>query len=305
MLRVLSIAVAVAVPCVAIAELGGHVAVARGVPTEAEWDRLGDAVSGTRDPSDLLVVAPRWAEPHARQRVDMPIAQLARADVSRFAHATEIGLHGARSEELAAFTERSAVAVGPFVVRTLDNPAPDLVVFDFLEAFGPSTRVSGTVPAVRCTWSDREPVLAGGLGGHPTFPSSRSDCLGGPFMTAALTVIADERFLPRRCIWAHPFERGDKVLAFDQVPVGRARRLVGHHGMYWMIERDSKGADIEIEARVDGVTIGKAVHHDGDGWTAFTFDLPASGPDARATVELAVRTSDYQHRHYCFEATLR
>lgn len=299
---------ALLLPLGALVEVVAGRAIHAGVPGAPSWDEVAEAVRKAHQPDDLVVIAPRWAEPHVRARLGddvMPLAHLARPDVSRFAHATEVSLDGARAPELTGFRERGRTEVGPFVVRRLDNLAPEPVVYDFVERFGPETRVSGTSPAVACRWSSREQVLAGGLGGHPTFPASRFVCPGGPFMNASVTVIADEEFLPRRCIWAHPFAQGEKVIAFDDVPVGRATRLVGHHGLYWIIERDGGGADIELEARVDGASIGFAKHVDGDGWSRFGFDLPRMPPDARATVELRVRTKDNQHRHYCVEATLR
>jgi hypothetical protein len=60
-----------------------------------------------------------------------------------------------------------------------------------------------------------------------------------------------------------------------------------------------------MEIRVDGASIGQAVHHDGDGWAPFAFDLPDGPPDRTATFEIAIRTDDADRRHLCFEATLR
>jgi hypothetical protein len=311
--RLLAVGLAVLVPCVAVAELAGSAAIALRVPSGAEWDSVCTAVRSAHDPADLVVVAPRWAEPHARMRLGddvMSLAHLARADVSRFARATEISLHGERAPDLSSFTERGTTRVGPFVLRRLENPSHEPVIYDFVERFGPKTRVAwvdrdGVDPAEPCAWADDLPILAGGLAGHPTFPPGRFACPGGPYLTSAVTVIADEKFLPRRCIWAHPFAYGDRVVTFDDVPVGEARRLVGHHGMYWVIERDGLGADVEIEVRVDGQRIGSATHADGDGWSSFVFDLPERPRDARGTVDLAIRSRDDDRRHYCLEATLR
>lgn len=301
---------ALALPAVALLELAAEVHVAASPPDAAAWDAVAREVRALAGDGTLVVASPRWVEPHLRQRLGddvMPLAHLGRGDTTRFAGAVEVALGEARSAELGAFRAVEEREVGPFVVRRLDNPAPDAVVLDLVEAWRPPhASVTGTDPAVRCPWSTRAPVVSGGLGGHPTLPRQRFDCPGPVWMDVGVTVIADERFRPRRCIWAHPFASGDKILRWEEVPLAAARRLVGHHGMYWVIERDGEGADVTVEARVDGVSIGTAVHRDGDGWAGFTFDLPARDP-ARptGTVEIAIRTSDADRRHLCLEATLR
>ncbi len=43
----------------------------------------------------------------------------------------------------------------------------------------------------------------------------------GPYFNVGATVIADEEFRPRRCLWSHPFARGEIVTRFHHVPLGR------------------------------------------------------------------------------------
>jgi len=309
-MRGLALAAALALPLVAALELVGEARIALSPPDDAAWSAVAGEVRSLARGGALVVTSPRWAEPHLRQRLGddvMPLAHLARGDVDRFERAVEVGLDGRSSDELAGYRVVDERRVGPFVVRRLDNPRPDPVRFDLVEALRPPhATVAGTDPEARCFWSVRSPVVSGGLGGHPTLPRQRFDCPGPVWMDVGVTVIADERFRPRRCIWAHPFGRGDKILRWDEVPLAGARRVVGHHGMYWVVERDRLGADVEIEVRVDGVSIGTTVHHDGDGWAPFTFDLP---PRAEAsptgTIEIAIRTADAERRHLCLEATVR
>ena len=119
------------------------------------------------------------------------------------------------------------------------------------------------------------------------FPSERFECPGGPYFNVGVTVIADEEFRPRRCLWSHPPARaGRSSPASTSVPLGRT--IHGHSGMYWIVEREKKGAPITLTVRVDGDTVGTAVHRDGDGWAGFSFDLGAHAGASAADVEFAV-----------------
>jgi hypothetical protein len=154
-----------------------------------------------------------------------------------------------------------------------------------------------------CAWNPNARAVSGGLGGHPTFPRERFECPAGLFFNVGVTVIADEEFRPRRCLWAHPLQQGELAARFHDVPLGRVIR--GHGGMYWMIERERKGAPVTLTVRVDGETIGHFTHHDGDGFRAFELPLGPHAGKERAEVEFAVTTSNYQARHFCFEADTR
>src|SRR5262249_1215177 len=146
-----------------------------------------------------------------------------------------------------------------FLLRRLVNPHPARVVFDFTDHVRPPfADVRGTDPAVTCAWNPSAKVVAGGLGGNPTFPAERFECPGGEFFNVGVTVIADQAFRPRRCIWSHPFARGEIVTRFHDVPLGQVIR--GHAGMYWIIEREKKGAPVTLTVRVDGEPIGSATH---------------------------------------------
>ncbi len=178
------------------------------------------------------------------------------------------------------------------------------MVYDFTDHVGPaSLDVRAADPEVSCSWNAHAPIDAGGLGGHPTFPRERFDCPGGIFFNVGVTVIADERFLPRRCIWAHPPSRGELALRFHDVPTGDVVR--GHAGMYWIIEREQKGAPVTMKIRVDGDEVGTYEHKDGEGWKPFSFSLAAHARQKSATVEFAVSTRNNRDRHFCFEADTR
>lgn len=296
-----------AVPVLGVLELVGQVFFASRAPDSAAWASLATAVREFRRPGELVVVAPRWADPYARSALGdevFPLRDVARPDTTRYATAVELSVLGESSGEIRGWRETERSQAGPFLLRRLENPRPARVVYDFADHLAPATAsVRGTQPPVDCPWNPKARVMTGGLGGHPTFPASRFECPGGPFFNVGVTVIADQDFLPRRCIWSHPLARGEIVTRFTGVPLGSVVR--GHGGMYWIVERDRKGAPVQLRVRVDGDTIGTVVHRDGDGWSEFEMPLGAHAGAASATVEFAVSSPNNQHRHFCFEADTR
>lgn len=295
------------VPLLGLVELGAHVFFSRRAPTSDDWAAVKAPVAAMKQPGDLVIVAPPWADPAARHALGdalMPIRDAARPDETRYAAALEIAILGQRAGELAGWTEVAREQQGDFVLRRLLNPAPAAVVFDFVDALRPPrVDVRGTDPPIDCPWNPRARIAAGGLAGHPTFPAERFQCPSGLFFNVGVTVIADEEFRPRRCLWSHPLRRGELVTRFRDVPLGRVIR--GHAGMYWMVERERSGAPVTLTVRVDGDVIGAATHADGDGWSAFELPLGPHAGAPSAEVEFAVTTPDYNHRHYCFEADTR
>ena len=295
------------VPALGVLELGLHLYFARRAPAFDAWASVKPAVSELKRDGDLVVIAPGWSDPLARAALGdelMPIRDVARPDTSRYEGAVEVSILGQHDAEIGGWREESRRDVGQFLVRRLANPAPARVVFDFTDhAHPPIADVRGTEPEVACIWNANARIEAGGLGGHPTFPPQRFECPGGVFFNVGVTVIADQDFRPRRCLWSHPLPRGEIVTRFTGVPLGAVIR--GHGGMYWIIERERKGAPITLAVRVDGDTVGETTHRDGDGWSAFEFPLGAHAGAAVADVEFAVRTPNYAHRHFCFEADTR
>lgn len=296
-----------AVPVLGLAELGAHLWFAGRPPAFDDWFSITDSVRTLKQPGDLVVIAPAWADPAARRALGdelMPLRDVARPDVTRYAHAVEVSVLGERAPELRGFREVERREAGRFLLRRLENPAPARVAYDFVDHLDPAVAdVRGTDPAVACTWNPRAAIAAGGLGGHPTFPAARFECPGGVFFNVGVTVIADEEFRPRRCLWSHPFARGEIVTRFRDVPLGQVIR--GHGGMYWMIEREKKGAPVTLTVRVDGEQVGRVVHRDGEGWAPFDFPLGAHAGARAATVEFAVSSPSYRDRHFCFEADTR
>jgi hypothetical protein len=296
-----------AVPLLGLAELGAHLWLAKRPPSFDDWYAVAEPVRALRQAGDLVVIAPAWADPAARRALGdelMPLRDVARPDVTRYAHAIEVSILGERAPELRGFRELERREVGKFLLRRLESPAPARVVYDFTDHLGPEAAdVRGTDPPLTCAWNPHAAVAASGSFGHPTFPAARFECPGGVFFNVGVTVIADEELRPRRCIWSHPFARGEIVTRFHDVPLGGVIR--GHGGMYWIVERERRGAPVTLTVRVDGDRVGSVVHRDGDGWAGFEMPLGAHAGAAKAEVEFAVSSTDHRDRHYCFEADTR
>lgn len=284
-----------------------HLVHAKKSPQPDDWAQLKTPVTEEKREGDVVVVAPLWADPWARRALGneiFPLRDVARPDISRYATALEIGMLGQTSPELAGFREISRRNVGPFVLRRLENPAHKPLVYDFVDHLQPEhVEVHFTQPQATCVYTKNARPEAGGLGGHPTFPSARFECPGGSFFNVSQTVIADQNFLPRRCMWAHPPAKGEIAIRFSNVSLGSVIR--GHGGMYWMTERDGSGAPVDLIVRVDGAEIGRYQHKDGDGWSSFEMPLGDHAGKKNAGVEFGVTTSNNMHRHFCFEADSR
>jgi hypothetical protein len=313
-----------ALPLVGLVELVALVVQSARAPAFEDWRLTEPLVRELGEPGDLVVVAPHWAEPIVRRvlpREAMPLRDVARSDERGYAHVLEVSLRGARAPGFEGYRELGRREAGPFVVRRLASPAPTPVRYDFVDqASPPSLEVfvralgmpapelvdvdDGLVAPVAsvtpCKWTTRAPIMVGGLAGHPTFPARRFECPGGPFFHVSETVIADERYLPRRCLFAHPPHRGEVVLRYRDVPLGDV--IVGRSGLYWIVERSRAGAPITLDVRVDGALVGSVVHEDGQGFAPFELPLGAHGQKSTATVELSVHADDVRHRHFCFEA---
>ncbi len=300
-------ALLLAVPFAGLLELGLHGWFAARPPAFEEWAQIREPVATIADPSAPVVVAPMWAEPLARQALGderMPLAHVARADTSRFEAAVEVSILGERAPELRGWTEEGRATQGKFTLRRMKNPKHRAVVTDFVErARPPFADVTIGKARVACRWNDNAPTISGGLGGNPTFPAQRFECPDGAFFNVGATVIADEDFRARRCLWSHPPKEGETVTRFHDVALGDT--IEGHGGLYWMIERELRAAPIVLSVRVDGDEIGKVEHIDGEGWAAFTIPLGAHAKEPHAEVEFGVSSPNFLHRHFCFEATSR
>ena len=295
------------VPVLGVGELLAHVAFSRRAPRVEEWRELVEPVRRLKRASDIVVVAPAWAEPIARHAFGdgaFPLDQIARADASSYARALEVSALGAHAEETRAWRVVSEEKRGRFSLRVLENPAPVTPKYRLLDHVAPADLTVAVVvdgQETPCPFTDRAPVTAGGLHGHVTFPRERFRCPGGESSFVGVTVIDDQEYLPRRCIWAEPPQRGALRLRFANVPLGTTLR--GWAGLSYFLFRDGLGEPVTIAFLAGGQSLGEHRHRDEWGFRAFslgTKDVVGRTSD----VDVLVRAESAPNREFCFVAEI-
>lgn len=300
-------------PGLGVIELVAHLYFRDRTPQLEEYAALEPVVRELRTQAELVVVSPYWAEPNLRWALGdelMPLRDVARPEDRRYAAAIEVVLPGADS----AFPDWKVDAsrdVGGFVVTRRRNPHHEPVLYDFVDAFlgeGVTERVNvevGRDKASRksCVYKVNARVTNGALGGHATFPQQRFECSDSEWDFVGLTVIEDQNYRPKRCLWAHPPSgKRRKVVRYDRVELGA--RITGFTGAPYLIDRETKGAAIQVTVSVDGELIGEARHENGDGWKGFSFATDKYAGQQHS-VEFEVFADSSKKRDFCFYADVR
>jgi hypothetical protein len=294
-------------PIAGLAELFAFVHDAQSAPRLSEWQALRGEVAALKRPADLVLVAPEWADPLARAAFGdalLPISDLARPDVSAYPRAIEVDELNATADEVKSWSVREERRVGRFRIRVRQNPAPAKVLFSFLnEARPPVLSVTDVAQdgARPCAFTTHATSSAGGLHGHLAFPRERFNC-GGEEFFVGVTILDDQAYRPRRCLWAHPHGRDSLRLSFANVPIGR--EIYGFAGLSYFLFRDGAHGPTRLTARVKGEQVGQYVHRDEWGWHGFRFDTTRFAGQS-ADVELEVKSDDPSDRQFCFYADTR
>jgi hypothetical protein len=300
---------ALALPLLALVELGAHFVFARCSPDPDSWEALRPFLEARKQPSDLLLIAPRWLDPHARKGLGpslLPLRDLARPDEARYPRALEISALGQRAPETLGWAvEQQERLPGGFTLRTLRNPSPIEVIKDLVDEVEAGRAEVAWVQGEQltpCPLRDREQTVATGLFSPPTMPPRRHVCGPHPLQSVGVTVHDDERFLPRRCVWAPPPQGGYLRIRFGPTELGSELR--GHGSIHWTLEREQRGTPVELEAFIDDEPLGTFRHEDGQGWVLFRMPLGRHAGKVSARVELRVRSASASERHFCWEAAL-
>ena len=292
---------------IGLLELTGQLYFSHAAPRVPEWEALRPTVERLAQDHPLIVVAPHWAEPNARLAFGdqlMPLEHVARAEDSGFEHALQISILGQSAPELRGWQRESVLSVGRFQLERWRNPAVEQVLYDFLAHIEPpalSVALEDGERSSPCSFG-RAKVSNGELFGHPTFPSPRFSCGGNDWQFVGRTVIEDQDYLPRRCIWASPPGRGALEMHFDAVPIGR--KIRGHGGTPWFFERERHGSPIELELRVGTEVVGTVRHSYSEGWKPFEFSTERFAGQT-LPVEFRVRARTARQRDFCFQAEAR
>jgi hypothetical protein len=315
-------------PAVGLGELSVSIWQRRQAPAAEEWASLRTTLGDLRREGDVIVVAPGWAEPHARQALGdafFPLSMVARADDSRPTRALVVVSAGHRIQEAGLdprFFPVSAVGSAQPTLRALtphlslavlENAHPHTIVGDLLDHVTPAElRVSRRQGETNypCTYTEQVPAIAGGLFAAAALPKRRWLCLDDrrerdpSLQGVALSVQEDETFRPRRCLLT-PIGAGvdeRTVVETSAVPLGRF--LTGHAGVYWTRQRERHGADVLLEVFLDDRSVGHFTFAEGTGFRPFELDLGAVDESA-GTLRFELRTADGTARPFCLEAVTR
>jgi hypothetical protein len=302
-----SLAVLIGVAALGLVELALQLHFSRAAPRPEVWTQIRPVVKRLAADNALIVVAPRWAEPNARFAFGdelMPLRQVARADDSGFAAALEISVFGQSASELQGWQLETSERDGPFLLRRWKNSSFEPTLYDFLEHAQPASlqvELADREAHRPCPYGKAK-VSNGDLQGHPTYPSRRFQCPGGESQFVGATVVEDQDYLPRQCLWAHPPPQGELVLHFEDVPMGA--KIRGYGGMSYYEEREQHGGLIRLEVIVGTESVGDYRHADREGWKRFEFPTERF-QGQRLPVEFRISAGRVWDRTFCLQAEVR
>jgi len=278
-------------------------------PSVREWIELRPHIAALKRASDLVVIAPDWAEPIARHAFGdelMPIVNCARADEAPFERAIEVDALSEHAPRFASWPILSDSTFGHFHVRVRKNPGHQLVGFTAIDHVRPpDLRVfeERNGRQLECPYTARASPSAGGLLGHPTFPRERFACGTSEANFVGITVIDDQRFAPRRCIWANSASGDTITLVFSDVLLQSV--IHGYVGLPYFTFRDEGWRPIAVSVSVDHVKIGSYRHVPESGWQSFEFPTPQS-TGQRAQLEFVIEDNgDPREHELCLYADVR
>jgi hypothetical protein len=298
-----------AVPLLGLVELGESVFFSRRYPDVDEWRALASEVRALKQDGDLVVIAPEWAEPLARNALTdalMPIADVARPDESGYRRAIEVAALANQSPLVAAWPVVSERQFGKFTLRTRSNPQfepPRFVLTD--HAVPRDLSVSQRAPdgdLTQCRYGTRPPSSSSGLLARPAFPRQRFSCGPSEGNFVGTTIIEDQHDRPRRCLWANPTPGDTLVLNFENVPI--ADELYGYFGFPFFRYRDQGWAKVAVSFAVAGIPVGTHTHLPESGWQPF--QLPTTQfRGSTSNVQIEIFGADSRELELCFYAATR
>ena len=235
----------------------------------------------------------------------MPIGDLARADDTGYPRAIEVAARAESAQELANWPIASERKVGRFVLRTRRNPNYLPIGFVLTDHLSPSTlEVSESRRGVdsRCEYTAKARVTAGGLFGYPAFPRERFVCGSSESAFVGITIIDDQNYRPRRCLWANPDPGGELTLRVSGVPLKNV--IHGYVGLPYFTFRDHGWPAVHISVSVETTELGSYDHLPELGWQPFEFPT-ARFRGAVAAVVFRIAIADPREREVCFYADTR
>ena len=298
-----------AIPLFGLVELGASAYFAQRYPQLDEWRALRSEVARIKRDNDLIVIAPDWAEPLARNALNdalMPIADVARADEASYPRVIEVSALGNVNPLIATWPVTAEKGIGKFVLRTRTNPdfKPPLYVLND-HATPPNLSVSErdqSGSSTECRYGTRPPSSASGLLARPAFPRQRFSCGAAEADFVGSTIIDDQNYRARRCLWANPSPGGVLALSFSDVPLND--ELYGYIGFSFFRFRDHGWPPISVSFSVDGTRLGEHSHLPELGWQPFRFSTTRFRGSSRE-VRMEIVGSQSRELELCFYAATR
>jgi hypothetical protein len=320
--RALALAI---LPATAVWELIAVQVQHRHVPKRDDWGAAASAAIAAKQPGDVIIVAPRWAEQHGRMatagfrvpRATTPETPLdpmfdvrvaARADLETVTRALELSIRRKDDPQTKGWTLVSEQKFGDVSLRILQNPAPQKLLRDLIDEIDPTATVSRVANGVAdpCRWEETGTPHMPGLFAGAVQPTRRFFC--SPFDPAwtyvGETVITDLQYMPRRCIWMHPGANDVTTIELPPRPIGK--RFVAYLGIQVYQERELKWPPVYARASVGGKEIIHITHTDGEGWMRYegsTADF--AGTSQPVKIELWTDPGMNPYRTACMAAQLR
>lgn len=293
----------------AIVEVVGHFVIQARVPEEPSWSEAAAFVRDGQRPTDLVEVAPEWADPVLREHLGdvISLAEAGYSDRAGFERLWAVSIRGHDPPAPPAGEPELDRYFGRVRVRRWDlGPSP--VLYDFVDHVRDAKVVMVEGGSERpCRWQAAGAARGGGLGAGAMTPGARHQCdPRRAWLWVGETVTEDLDLEPRRCIWQHPAGMEPIGATFENVPLGD--RLIFYGGLYYEHERMLEHGPIHVTVRVNGEEAGRMIHRDGDGWKRMEVDpqqvVGEDGPE-RGDVTVEVVAPDPHLRTFCWAATTR
>lgn len=274
------------------------------VPSEADWAAAAAAARQALAPNDLIVVAPRWAEPVARRHLGdlMPAAMLGRPDEARYGRILELSMRGARAPEAAGLPLEAESAHGRVTLRRYRRQAATVtadLVADLLSARvgqAPMDAPAGA-PEQPCLWGGPAPGPPGSA--PPRGEAGAFRCRGSRVERRTMEI----DYAPRYGVVV-PAEPGLRTVLEYDLPAQATdgAELVVYAGLHDYYARKTESGPADLVVDFDHGKQRAALSVAPSGWHRLAVRPP--GPGAHV-VRIEVSARDARARNVGFAAEVR
>jgi hypothetical protein len=270
---------------------------ATNVVSDAEWEDAARIVRAGYKPGDLIVVAPKWADPVGRLHLGdlIPLEMAGRMDADRYARIWELSIRGAGAPEVAGLAPVEEHA-GPVTVRRFERKAPAIVSELAAQPADRGVRVDLFEVAFephRCILVPTQPIrpyLDALLANIDRLPPGKVRVFD-----AVLPELGQARLRP-------PAERTGTRITFRDVPLGT--ELVGYVGIADVFTRREDRAPVTLDVAVGGKTTSAVAPI--DRWVRWSLPTAPGTGDVTVTIKWEARPGEvWGNKQVCFAAEAR